>query len=244
MITIKFCHDSTTTRKIMIHFEKQIWKQDYVSNKSRSAWRCSNCGMPLQLEKEIKKSKRFTGSGILSCSNENCSTVYHFVGIQIPFANGYEVSSTYYKIDEYRLYPTQFQLELHLFKLSEALSNPIKEKLILSFNHFWYDLDACANKIRQALELILEEMGASGNTLGHKIESVESKIGSELCAKIMALKWIGNEGSHSEKPFTKEQILTTIELLVDVLNQLYPDETETMRKREIVKSVNDNKGIK
>jgi len=116
--------------------------------------------------------------------------------------------------------------------------------LIKSFNHFWYDLDACANKIRQAVELIVVDRGGVGYVLDHQIKSLSKTLGEGLINKLLALKWIGNDGSHAHRPFEKDEILNSYNLLVDVLNQLYPDETEKQRRESLVQLINENKGIK
>jgi hypothetical protein len=230
----------------MIHFDRMMWMNEYISLRSKALWRCSKCRQGnLQLvEKEFKKTKSSSNTARLKCSNEDCRKQFVVIGTQRHFAHGNEVDSRYFDIQDYRLYPTHFQPELHLFLLPDYLTDPIKEKLRISFNHFWYDFDTCANKIRQVLELIVLQLGGNGGDLHQRIKALKGKLPEELVERLMAIKWIGNEGSHPERSFTREQILDTYELLVDTVNQIYPDESKAKLMSEFIEKTNVNKGIK
>ncbi len=230
----------------MITFDKNSWYNEFVSNKSTAPWRCSRCrtGSLHLVEKTLKRTKRLENTALLMCSNEECNSYHYVIGIQKHFAQGNEVGETYYQVQEYRIYPKHFQPELHLFELPIALPEEVKKKLIMSFNHFWYDYDACVNKLRQSLEILVDEKGGKGNQLHHKIESLKPTLGVDLSETLMAIKWIGNDGSHSGGDFTRDQILVTYSLVVDVLNKLYPDLKEYLKKRDFIKKANENKGIK
>jgi hypothetical protein len=228
----------------VIHFDQNIWLRDSISNKSNTAWRCSYCGTgSLQLLEKLE-SKRSFHRIWLKCTNPECKKQFHAVGKVKSLGDGDEVGSKYFRIDDYKLYPAHFQPEVILFELPITLGDDIKTKLIKSFNHFWYDLDACANKIRQAIELIIEEKNGIGSNLDQKIASLRTSLGESLANTILALKWIGNEGSHIGRPFTREEILNAFGLLVDVLNKLYPDELENIRRESLVQLILENKGLK
>ncbi len=230
----------------MIKFDRSIWQKEYISNKSRASWVCSKCWTgPLQLNDSFRKTKRSSGVASIECSNEDCRRFYHLTGpIKHFSSDGIHVGRQSVHVSDYRLYPTHFQPELHLFRLPEKLGDETCRLLRLSFNHFWYDLDACANKIRQSLELIVKEKGAQGNNLEKRIDSLKEKIGVKLTDSLTSLRWIGNEGSHPEKPFTKDQILLTYSILVEVLNSLFPEPDAEENLDEMVQLINQNKGLK
>lgn len=227
----------------MIHFDPKIWKQSFISNKSNTAWRCGNCGVgSIQLGSEIKKAKNFAIRA--RCTNPECKQTYSMVGRVAPFAYGREMVDEYIGIDDYRLYVSHFYPELVMFELPVTLNDRVKLKIVRSFNHFWYDMDACANKIRQAIELIIDQRKGHGSTLHDKINSLRNELKDDLTDTLLALKWIGNDGSHVDRPFDKDEILDAYCLLVDTLNQLYPDESEKKRRESLVKLINEKKGIK
>jgi hypothetical protein len=227
----------------MIHFDKKIWQRRSISNKHNTSWKCGVCGIGgLQLQSEIPKSNYY--SLAIRCTDSNCTKQYRIVGSVVPEAKGVEVAENYFRIDNYRLYPTHFEPELVMFEMPISLNAEVKSKLIKSFNHFWYDLDACANMIRQGIELIVVEKGGVGETLHTKIASLRTKLGDKLTDAILALKWIGNDGSHPGRSFKRDEILDSYGVLVDVLNQMYPDESEKERRDSLVQLILDKKGIK
>lgn len=230
----------------MRQFDKYTWAQAFVSNRNKAPWRCGVCWSgTLQLdEQSFKKHKRVINSATLRCSNEHCQKRFSLVGKQKFFEGKYEVSPTYIRITEHRLYPSHFQPELPLFELPKELSESAKESMQLSFNHFWYDLDACINKLRQCLEILVLENGGVGTSLHQKIDSLGQILGEDIKQKLLALKWIGNEGSHSGPDFTREQVLNTYELLSSVFLKLYPDHSKEEEMQKFVSRVLDNKGIK
>lgn len=223
----------------MIYFDKKIWETKMITNNSKSAWRCYKCEKgSLVLEEKIAKS-RFL-SIRLKCSS--CERVYLVTGNVIPLENNREVDFSYYKINNFGLKPTHIRPTLSLFKIPDSISPQVKEKLMFSFDHFWHDLDACANKIRQAIELITLNFGGSGKTLHDKIVSLN--LGAETNDALLALKWIGNDGSHASIDFKREDILNVYGILVETLNTLYPDKSEKEELSKIISVINQNKGIK
>lgn len=227
----------------MIHFDTKIWKRRSISNDSNTSWKCGYCGVgSLQSQTNIPKSSKFAIRA--KCTDSNCNKTYYIIGKVVPVAKGIEVGSQYLRIDDYRLYPTHFYPELVMFEMPMTLSKEIKSIILKSFNHFWYDLDACANKIRQAIELIVGEKQGTGANLHQQINSLRDQLGDKLTNTILALKWIGNDGSHANRPFERDEILDTYSLLVDVLNQLYPNESEDERRKNLVDMINERKGMK
>src|SRR5882724_1105743 len=126
----------------MIHFDKKSWRQKSISNDSNISWKCGYCGVgALQSQTTIPKSSKFAIQ--VKCTNSSCDKLYYIIGKVVPIAKGIEVSKQYIRIDDYRLYPTHFYPELLLFELPSTLNQEVRFKLVKSFNHFWYDLDAC-----------------------------------------------------------------------------------------------------
>ncbi len=228
----------------MIHFDQRIWMQKFVSDKFDTSWKCGRCGIGALKLIEPIKTKTAPFSTSVKCTNLHCQTIHRVIGKVAFMANDIETSENYHRIDDRRLYPSQFIPELIMFEMPLSLDEQIKRLLIKAFNHFWYDLDACANKIRQALELIVVGKGGTGSTLDKMIKSIKTNLGEKLAETLLALKWIGNDGSHVGRPFAREEILDAFGLLVDVLNQLYPDESEQERRQSLAQLINEKKGMK
>jgi hypothetical protein len=228
----------------MIIFDQKRWRQTYISNRNNTGWRCRCCETGvLKLSSKINTRTDHYAINV-ECSHPKCKEKYGIIGNISFMAGEIKVSKEYYKIDDIRLYPTHFQPVLDLFCLPIDLNDEAVKLIKLSFNQFWYDWDACINKIRQALEVIVLEMNGIGPNLHQRILSLKELLGEDLCDSLIALKWIGNEGSHLTASFEKEQILTTYEILVDILNKLYPNTEEEKRRKKFILDTIKNKGIK
>jgi hypothetical protein len=225
----------------MILFDRKIWETDRITNKSKSAWRCYQCEKGSLVLEDLIPKRKFAAAHV-KCSS--CHKTSLIIGNVIPLANKLVVSLGYYKIQDLGIKPTHIRPTLSLFNIPESINAQIKEKIMLSFDHFWYDLDACANKIRQALELMVKEFGGKGDTLHSQIKSLDLNLGADNINSLIALKWIGNDGSHSSNPFTKEEILDTYEIFVHTINKLYPDNSANEIIESKINKINQNKGIK
>ncbi len=61
----------------------------------------------------------------------------------------------------------------------------------------------------------------------------------EQAESLMAIKWIGNSGSHTSTSLTKDDILDSFEILEYVTTKLY--ETDTKRITQLTKQINKKK---
>jgi hypothetical protein len=128
---------------------------------------------------------------------------------------------------------------INLFNIPVNCPDVIKRCLLKAFTHYWNDLSASANRIRTAIELILNEENIDASvTLHSRIEKFKI-INPECGNKLMAIKWIGNEGSHSSH-CTQDDILDGLELIEFVIDTLYerPIKTKELDKLsdEIIKN--------
>lgn len=115
-----------------------------------------------------------------------------------------------------------------------------------SFKHYWGDRMSCANRIRSGVEQLLSFQRiprTSGKTKGkgrrflslHERIERFGKSRPELAAKLMAIKWVGNAGSHANA-ITPDDLLDGYDLLAFVLDEIYSG-----RKRRVdalTKSIN------
>ena len=144
--------------------------------------------------------------------------------------------------------PTFFQPALHIIDVSINTNIPtsIRESLENSFSLFWCNYDACANRIRATLELLLDEMGVSRRSLksddyislGNRIKMIAGDDQTpEGDAKVLieALKWLGNAGTHELKGISREQLIEAYKMMEKVLNLLYPA-TDHERPRLLAKA--------
>ena len=246
-------------------FNKTLWLRDSFSSKHRlPTWPCPACiNGSLQKDKESitllnteatnkglslayvgDAMAEFKFHGYLKCNE--CSERVVISGYGKYYHEDLEGhASAIFKGKRIPVYfPTHFQPELHMIMLPGSVDAQTKLLLIKSFGHFWYDLDACANKIRHALENLVTQRNGVGSNLHQKIDSLSKKLDSQIVDTMLALKHIGNDGSHLGREFTKDEILDAYALLEDLLNLLFPDTTEQDRRAQLVKTIIAKKGVK
>ena len=78
-----------------------------------------------------------------------------------------------------------------------------------------------------------------GLSLHARIEEFRRKFPNEA-DMLMAIKWIGNSGSHASEKLTKDDTLDGFEILEHVIHKLF--ETETKRIKKLTKIINKKKG--
>jgi len=122
--------------------------------------------------------------------------------------------------------------QINIFIIPDQTTDSIKKFLTKSFALFWCDKEASANKIRTALELLMDDFGiqkthtsAKGNEytlpLNRRLELFKlHKDFGYLSEKLSAIKFLGNAGSHI-RSVTKEDLLDAYEILEYVLEERF-----------------------
>lgn len=247
----------------------KIWTKRHFNKNSNFEWPCPNCkGQSLKLIKEqffhdqTAESKRMREdddfwevewinlifSGALRCSN--CDEYITFTGKGNPEQNGYYD----YELDQHHLeydqvfVPSFFEPALRIFDIPNNCPVLVKKEIIASFKLFWSDLPATANRIRTSLEILMNENKVKRfeNSGGkRKPISLHKRIlifnNPELTNLLLAIKWIGNSGSHLSDLETID-ILDAYKLLEYALTKLYDREEKEILK--ITKEINERKGAR
>lgn len=189
--------------------------------------------------------RKETFIGLLQCNNKRCNQFFSVVGnvITEPIEFG-EIESSF--IDEkstYReYYPKNFNPTLHIFEIPVETPMDVEFEIITAFKLFWLDKPSCANQIRKVVEAIMDDKrirktfkSSKGKTIKYTLhERIERFKTKKVAETLLAIKWIGNSGSHLGD-LDNEELLDGIELLEDAINQLY--NTDKNRIQEIKKQV-------
>lgn len=176
------------------------------------------------------------------CSGESGLTGRYTVRDERGYANGQEIGG-YVKY----FIPSYFTESPSLFEIPRDLPNPIRVEIERSFQLYWFDGRACANSLRIAVEELLtaqhvnksDGRPTSGNR--RRMLSLHQRIGlfakknSQLADKLMAIKWIGNAGSHTSI-VDAHDLLDAYEILSFVLDEIY--EKRSKRVGAIARAVN------
>jgi hypothetical protein len=133
-------------------------------------------------------------------------------------------------------YPKYFEPPLHVFPILNGISKELKNKIIESFALYYADNGACANKIRQTLEVIMDEHNVPRNngkgnplTLHARILKFKEHY-PNLADHLLAVKIIGNSGSHEgEERVEDDDLRDAFRVFHYCLNQLYDKSYEEIK---------------
>ncbi|MFY7938069.1 MAG: DUF4145 domain-containing protein [Flavobacterium sp.] len=246
----------------------KTWTQRFFYEGSKIEWHCPNCGAKsLEILKDkfvseetqdsrnmrLKDDNWETNwielniSGQMQC--KNCKEFVFFIGKGNPEEFGYydpqiddyvqEVQTSFIPL---YVYPT-----IHIFEIPEKCPTIVKDGIIESFNIYWTDLESCANKIRISLEHLMDSFKIKKFTLSSQRKRIpltlHSRINlfpiSEVKDILLAIKWIGNAGSHSKTSLETIDIIETYKLYEFALQKIYGDEKEIAK---IAKQIIEKKG--
>jgi hypothetical protein len=223
--------------------DRRLWKQPLHKYYAPS-WPCPTCAGKLRFDRESLRyeetleskqtfddehdntmERSFVFSAWFLC--ERCNEKVSCSG-----SGGYEPAETVdengYPSIEYELefYPTYFSAPMPIIALPAQCPPLIREEIKKAFAIFFLDLAASANHVRQCAEIILTHLGMpqkrpDGNfiPLGERIKELE-KHSAENSARVSALRWIGNFGSHPE-PLRKDNLFDAFEILDVLLEDLF-----------------------
>lgn len=237
---------------------RDLWKSRSFEKDSPTLYPCPKCYVgilkPIWIKKEITSEGEYwincqypdgiehIFSGIFKCSKKSCGELVSFGGVcnkdinvphELPNGEYYEKKITIYE-------PKYFFPNLRLFKLPKEVSKELKEQIDLSFSHYFNDLSSCANRIRTTIEVILDDIKAPKYKIGklgkrlvftklhNRIDNFKKKkrIIAEL---LLAIKFIGNEGSHIGK-VEVDDILDAYEILNEVIDMAFVDKRKKVIK--------------
>ena len=194
-----------------------------------------------------------TFCGLLKCSNRKCQEQIIVSGL-MKAEYGYD-DELPFPIHREILHPHFFVPTIPLFKISRDVPKQIIDAVSEVFSIFWHDKASCGNKIRRVVELIIDDRKVTKTYLdkkrkrreytlharielfGKRGKTIQEQKSAEL---LMAIKWIGNSGSHSNAVLQQNDILDGLEILSHILELLY--DKEHLRIYKLSKKYNKSKG--
>lgn len=244
----------------------ELWSRNSFEKHYIPEWPCPVCGKKLefnnehfkQFETEESKDQRIRGDfypedirylfhGILRCSDLNCleTVIYSGTGgvesrIEANDDTG-EEGLVYFDF----FTPKYFIPALHLFKLQSKCPQLVRAEITAAFNLFWCDYSGCANRIRTVVERILDDLKVDLQKEGEKHKSVHSRLSilkkdePEIAEHLIAIKWIGNAGSHSTE-IMRQDLIDGFIILDHCLEKLYYDKERQIKA--LTKEINKKSG--
>jgi Domain of unknown function (DUF4145) len=125
---------------------------------------------------------------------------------------------------------------LLLIDMPEATPSRIKKVLNRSFPLYWRDPEACAGKLRTALERIVDHVsppkkpGGKSIPLGVRMNNLKASH-PELFEAFDVLRAMGNDGAHGDA-IDRDRLLSAYELFEIELRQLFTD--DAVRRRTLI----------
>lgn len=251
--------------------DRTIFKLPFTKD-GTTRYQCPSCSNgylnvvdDLFSEKETKRSRDMHGhpewgpeyfetvySGVLVCSNTSCKEVVSSSG------HGWDEEEYFYDDEGFpdrdyvRYYkPKIFYPHLRPFPIPKDTPDNVVSEIEKSFSLVFSDPSSSANHIRVALEHLLTHMKikrfSTNNgrrtflSLHKRIDLLPRKY-SEIKDIFLAVKWLGNAGSHSNHSVTLDDVLDSYELTIELLDEIFSKKRKNAKS--LAKKINKKKGPK
>lgn len=184
----------------------------------------------------------------LMCSNDECGEIVYACG-----DSGIEENMISFDEREHidLIRPKFFNPPLPILRILRDCPSELQDELRKSFSLFWSDLEAAANRMRAAVEVLLSDVGIAKNTLDKNRKRVRLTLHSridkvrgknpKLAHLLEAVKWLGNSGSHyGGNALTRSNVLDGFELIEHAIELVYDRREDRLTK--VASAINKNKG--
>jgi hypothetical protein len=249
--------------------DRKLYKLPFPEGRSPD-WMCPTCGKGVLRIKngtfhreELRDSReahsheawdpewiRYVYSCLLECTNDQCKEIVANSGkgdvgydvIQDHNGNLDEVYADFFR-------PTFFEPPLVLIQIPDDCPSQVASPLRDSFRLFFSNPSAASNNVRVALEELLTELGVKRFVVKNKKRSyipLHTRIGllplkyADIKDLFVAIKWLGNAGSHAGGVVTLDDVMDAYELIEHVLQEIYAPKAKTLKA--LAKRVNRKKG--
>lgn len=229
---------------------KKIWT-DWKVNKP-----CPNCitGELISIEKKFVQTETRTSSIQTTEEPSYPYTDYVFTEhfsctdcAEIVAAVGFKSEDNYpsqNSSDNMFVKYSSFTPAPHIIEIPKSCHVMVRKILIESFGLFWMDENSCANKIRISVEALMDALKVKKTIMtkkGRRDLSLHARIlvykdkNPDVSEYLLAIKWIGNSGSHLSD-VTEGHILDAYRLLEYALELIYNDKKKDLTR--ISKAIN------
>ena len=186
---------------------------------------------------------------LFTCSNSLCKETIACAGTgSVQQDYGYDEPEITY--NEY-FKPKFFWPHLKFFRFPKSTPDNVSSEINKSFELVFSDASSAANHIRIALEHLLtmlkvKRLSTRGGrrtylALHNRIDLLPTRL-SDLKELFLAIKWLGNAGSHSNTSVEMDDIFDAFELMEELLKVIYANESK--RLRTLAQKINKKKGPK
>jgi hypothetical protein len=191
-------------------------------------------------------------SCLLECNNESCKDIVASSGRgsvdhDVTFGRDGEPEYEYTRFFK----PLFFDPPLRLFDVPSTAPDEVQHELEQSFAQFFASPSAALNFARSAVEALVTHLGVKrffvqkGKrrplSLHARIELLPAQYG-HVKDLLLAIKWLGNAGSHPGSEISADDVLDAYELIHHVLGEIFGGRSKAMKS--LAKKVNRRRGPK
>lgn len=210
---------------------------------NQTAWSRRN-----ELHEEFgREDLEYTFTAALKCNERMCQETVRVAGKGSPEpTEQYDEDGPYMGFED-SFMPLFFHPALMLFQPPSSTPGVVVDQLERSFQLFFCDPSAAANRLRATIECLLTELRVPRSSSGgrSRLLSLHDRIGKvpdkyqAHVDHLQAVKWLGNAGSH-RTPLKADDLLDAYEITEHFLTKLYDSRAGYVRA--LVKQINRRKG--
>jgi hypothetical protein len=139
-----------------------------------------------------------------------------------------------------------------LFMIKDCVPAKVSDHLEVVFALFWVDYSAALGRLRICIEDILTERKIKrfSNSKGKRVAIqlhdrilAFEKMNSVAAASLMAIKWVGNAGSHAGNldAVDRDKVIEVLGIFEHALDQIYDQKPKLLGR--MIANINKNKGM-
>lgn len=190
--------------------------------------------------------ERYVYTCMFMCNNRFCEAVFTNTGQAEHEFDEFYFNGEVKHTSEILCHPLFFHPPLKLMRIPSNVPDKVISKLIESFSVYFASQYAAINSARSVVELILDHLNIDRISTKNKRLNLHQRIEllpneyAEIGELLLAIKWIGNAGSHPDEGLLHCDVLDGYEFLEHVLETLFEKKKETLLAR--AKLINLQKG--
>jgi len=260
------------TKQLQTRMIAEIIKKEKFENIPK--FNCPRCkiGFFIPLSNEIKEvedgiskeanasdTQYYSGKFILTmnCGNPDCEETATIIGkTDLEYKGLYDGGFDEFgqEIPPHEMYSTNYKIQLinppiNLIEIPINVSEKLRKTLKESFEIFWLDKKSCGNKIRNSIEILLDDLSVKRTVINkkrkrqklrlHQRIEIYGRENSSLAQKLLAIKWIGNDSSHSRTAISDENIINAYKILEFGLEKIFNNTEKEINK--LTNKINNKK---
>lgn len=135
--------------------------------------------------------------------------------------------------------PTYFEPTVPVILIPKTCPETVRKEVLNASSLLWCSPSSAGNKIRAAVERLMDALSVPNTGPLHGRIQAYASTNKDVGDKLLAIKWIGNTGSHSDN-LELSDVLDAFELLEYSLEELY--EGKSVRLKSLAASIISHKG--